>query len=393
MTPTSSSDQPVEKILVADLPEGGRVRTYFLCAKKETPTTQKGSTYLRMTLRDASGELTAINWEPDTMLLSACEEGDVVEAAGRYKVHEKYGPQLNVDSLRRLNEGEYDPGALTAVSPVAGGELQERLRELVTGVADAPLRALLTRAIDTTREPGATFAVVPAAIRNHHAYRHGLLEHSVIVAETALRVTQAFARVDRDLLIVGALLHDVGKTRAYSADPLATGLTDEGYLLGEIVAGLEIVRGLIAETPDLSPENAELLLHIVAAHHGEREKGSPVVPQTREAVIVHYCDDMTARVAAIDEAAAKTPEGSSWTPQRVGMLGVQAYLGGSRGASDAAAASPSEGGASAPGASEDPFDEPPVAPDPEEDFGFVDEGDDAGSDEPPADGGRLFDQA
>jgi len=327
MTPSHDTGQPLEKILVADLPDGKRVRTYFLCAKKETPTTQKGATYLRMTLRDASGELTAINWDPDTMLLAGCEEGDVCEAEGKFKVHEKYGPQLYVDSLRRLDEGQYDSGTLVAVSPVATGDLDARLAAVLAAVTQAPLRTLLSLTLDTTREPGATFAVVPAAIRNHHAYRHGLLEHSVIVAETALRVGEEFANVDRSLLVTGALLHDIGKTRAYSADPMATGMTDEGILLGEIVAGLEIVRGLISETPAVSPATAQLLLHIIASHHGEREKGSPIVPQTREAVIVHYCDDMTARVAAIDEAARKAPEGSRWTPQRVGMLGVAAFLG------------------------------------------------------------------
>jgi 3'-5' exoribonuclease len=210
---------------------------------------------------------------------------------------------------------------------VATGDLDKRLANVLAAVTQAPLRGLLSLALDTTREPGATFAVVPAAIRNHHAYRHGLLEHSVIVAETALRVAEEFASVDRSLLVAGALLHDIGKTRAYSADPMATGMTDDGILLGEIVAGLEIVRGLLAETPTVSPATAQLLQHIIASHHGEREKGSPVVPQTREAVIVHYCDDMTASVAAIDEAARKLPQGSRWTPQRVGMLGVAAFLG------------------------------------------------------------------
>jgi 3'-5' exoribonuclease len=327
MTTIDTPGGPPAKILVTDLPNGKRVRTYFLCSKKETPTTQKGSTYLRATFRDASGELTGINWEPDTVLLGSFGEGDVVEVEGKFKIHDKYGPQLYVDSGRRLDEGEYDPSTLVAVSPVPTGDLDVRVRALLAAVRDPAVRALLERALDPAHEPGATFAVVPAAIRNHHAYRHGLLEHSVIVAETGLRVTEAFDSVDADLVIAGGLLHDIGKTRAYSADPMATGLTDDGYLLGEIVSGLDIIHDLIDETPGLSDEKARLLQHIVAAHHGEREKGSPVVPQIREAVIVHYCDDMTARVAAIDEAKRQVPEGTVWTPQRVGMLGVNAYLG------------------------------------------------------------------
>ena len=168
------------------------------------------------------------------------------------------------------------------------------------------LHALLERALDTSAEPGATFAIVPAAVRNHHAYRHGLLEHSLIVAEVAGAVAERFDTVNRDLTVAGALLHDIGKVHSYSADPMAPGFTDAGRLHGEIVIGHDIVRGLIDEIPDFPAEMAAQLRHIVVSHHGEREKGSPVVPATREAVIVHFCDDMTARLAAIDEIAGRT---------------------------------------------------------------------------------------
>ena len=109
------------------------------------------------------------------------------------------------------------------------------------------MRALLERAFDGSREPGATFAVAPAAVRNHHAYRHGLLEHSLIVAEAAAGVASRFDSVDRDLVVAGALLHDIGKTLAYTSDGLAPQMTDEGRLHGEIVMGHDMVRELIEE--------------------------------------------------------------------------------------------------------------------------------------------------
>jgi len=327
MTSTDPKRAPTEKTFVADLLEGEAVRTYFLCSQKEARTAATGTPFLKLTLRDRSGEVPAIHFDPADDILRALTAGDVVKVEGTYSVHERWGPQLKVERLRRLSEGEYDAAALIAVSPVPVAELEARLTSLVDSVTDQGLHYLLVVAFDRTREPGATFFTVPAAKANHHAYRHGLLEHSVVVAETALRVADGFALVDRDLLVAGALLHDIGKVRSYSNDPMTPGFTDEGLLLGEIVVGLEIVGGLIDQVPDLSPAHGQRLLHIIAAHHGEREKGSPVVPQIREAVVIHYCDDMTARLAAIDEATRKAPEGSVWT-QRIGMLGVPAYLGG-----------------------------------------------------------------
>ena len=200
------------------------------------------------------------------------------------------------------------------MSPVGFAELGERLAGLVDSVADPSLRALLERALDGSQEPGATFLVAPAAVRNHHAYRHGLLEHSIIVAETAAGVAGNFETVDRDLVLTGALLHDIGKIEAYTSDAMAPLLTDEGRLHGEIVIGHDIVRGLIAEVPDFPPETAKRLRHIIVSHHGMREKGSPVIPQTREAIIVHYCDDMTARIGAVDDAERSTPSRRELVP-------------------------------------------------------------------------------
>ncbi len=188
------------------------------------------------------------------------------------------------------------------------------------------LRALLERTFDPEREPGRGFAVGPAAIRNHHAYRHGLLEHSLVVSEVARGVADNLPSVDRDLVVVGALLHDIGKVAGYSSDPFAPGFTDAGRLQGEIVLGHDLVGALIAEIDGFPDDLSLRLRHIVVSHHGEREKGSPVVPMTREAVIVHYCDDMTARVAAVDDAERATAAGERWSSYSK-MLETPLFLG------------------------------------------------------------------
>jgi 3'-5' exoribonuclease len=313
------------RVPIAELESGQAVDTYFTCSELTAATDRNGKTYLRLKLRDATGEVNAIHFDPSDEAVGLCA-GDVVIAGGTYSVHPQYGAQVQLRRLRPAEADEYDTADLVPVSPVGVAELGERLAGLVDSVEDPWLRALLERALDGSREPGAVFLVAPAAVRNHHAYRHGLLEHSIIVAETAAGVAANFETVDRDLVLTGALLHDIGKIEAYTSDAMAPLLTDEGRLHGEIVIGHDIVRGLIAEVPDFPPETAKRLQHIIVSHHGMREKGSPVIPQTREAIIVHYCDDMTARIGAVDDAERSTPAGVRWSP-RIFMIDTAAYLG------------------------------------------------------------------
>ena len=310
---------------IAELESGQAVDTYFTCSEKTTATDRNGKTYLRLKLRDASGEVSCIHFDPSEEALGV-SAGDVVVAGGTYSVHPQYGPQIQVRRLRLAEPDEYDAAELVQVSPIGAAELGERLHALIDSVDEPHLRALLERAFDGTREPGATFVVAPAAVRNHHAYRHGLLEHSLIVAETAGGVASRFASVDRDLVVAGGLLHDIGKIEAYTSDGMSPLMTDAGRLHGEIVIGHDLVRGLIDDSPDFPPELSKRLRHIIVSHHGMREKGSPVVPRTREAIIVHYCDDMTARIAAVDDAERATAPGENWS-SRIFMIDAQAYFG------------------------------------------------------------------
>jgi 3'-5' exoribonuclease len=312
--------QPTEQALtkapphyVTRLADNASFDSYFVCVQPERATRKNGEPFLRMTLRDATGDVRAVWWEPSVEALEGLRNGDVINIRGVFSTGSQWGPQVKVELLRVLEPGEYDPACLIPVSPVGLTELGERLQRLVESVAEPALRALLERALDPEREPGRTYAVAPAAVRNHHAYRHGLLEHSVVVAEVAAAVAERFPAVDRDLVVAGALLHDIGKTLTYSSDPLAPGFTDVGRLHGEIVIGHDLVRDLIAEVPAFTPELSARLRHVIVSHHGEREKGSPVVPMTREAIVVHFCDDMTARVSACDDAERSSTGGARWS--------------------------------------------------------------------------------
>ena len=321
------------RIPICELKSGQAVEGPYCCSDKIAATDRNGKAYLRLKLRDASGEVAAIHFDPSDDALGITV-GDVVIVGGTFSVHPQYGAQVQVRRLRAADPDEYAACDLVPVSPIGPAELAERLHVLVDSVEEPHVRALLERALDGTREPGATFAVAPAAVRNHHAYRHGLLEHSLIVAEAAAGVASRFASVDYDLVVAGGILHDIGKTLAYTSDGMAPQMTDAGRLHGEIVMGHDMVRDLIDEDPDFPPDLALRLRHIIVSHHGMREKGSPVVPQTREAVIVHYCDDMTARIGAIDDAEAAAPAGDRWT-SRIFMIDAPAYVGAREEAADA----------------------------------------------------------
>jgi len=348
-----------QRVSVADLVDGQTATSYFVCAERDVRTTKNGGTMVNLTLLDSTGQVKGVHFDPSDDVVATLAPGRVVKVQGRYRVDPKWGPQFVVAQIRVLDEGEYDEAALIPVSPIGVGELRARLKALVDSVDEPHLRALLERAVDPEREPGRTFVISPAAVRNHHAYRHGLFEHSVVVAEVAAGVAERLPTVDRDLVIAGALLHDIGKVVSYSSDPFAPGFTDAGRLHGEIVLGHDMVRELMGEFDGFPAELSSRLRHIVVAHHGEKEKGSPVVPMTREAIVVHFCDDMTARVAAVDDAERATGPGERWSAFSR-MLETFVYLGDGDGspaaAGDGGGADETRGEDAPGGAARLPFD-------------------------------------
>lgn len=200
-------------------------------------------------------------------------------------------------------------------------ELEGRLRELLETVADRDLAGLLDELLGADSPTWARFRDAPAAKRLHHAWRHGLLEHSLLVAQGVAALAAIFPGIDRDLALTGALLHDVGKLDTYAFTTRGEGeearetieLTDAGRLQGEIVLGHERVRAAIDARPGFPPELAEQLLHIILSHHGALAHGSPVVPVTREATLVHMVDNIGGKLGSFDRLERELPEGERWS--------------------------------------------------------------------------------
>ena len=188
------------------------------------------------------------------------------------------------------------------------------MRELLDeAIADAQLRQLLDYFLGELSPRWQRYRDAPAAKVYHQAYRHGLLEHSLTVAQAVNAAAPFFPGIDREVAVAGALLHDIGKTEAYNDDPLAIDLTDAGRLEGEIPLGYYAVRRQIEEIPDFDPGLARAVLHVILSHHGSLEHGSPVVPATREAVLVHMIDNLGGRLGSFDRLERQLPDGESWS--------------------------------------------------------------------------------
>jgi 3'-5' exoribonuclease len=205
-------------------------------------------------------------------------------------------------------------------------QLEQDLRELIATVRSPLLSRLLAQVFASDSPTWVRFRDAPAAKHYHHAYTHGLLEHSVTVAQAVSALSGIFAGVSRDLAVTGALLHDIGKLDTYTDTGEGIEMTDAGRLRGEIVLGYTRVRDQIAALGGFPQELEQALLHIVLSHHGSLEHGSPVVPCTREATLVHMVDNLGSKLGSFDRIERELDDGAQWSSYDRG-LGAVAYFG------------------------------------------------------------------
>jgi 3'-5' exoribonuclease len=312
-------------MFVRELADGQDIDQVLLVRERELRTKRDGAEYLRLSLGDRTGSVVAIAGEGARELAEVCEAGACVRVAGRYCVHPRYGGQLRLRALRAAEPHEYELADLLDGPPHPVSQMEADLRDLVAQVRDRHLHELLERAIGREAPSWPAYRDAPAAKRYHQAYRHGLLEHSLSVAKAIAVISTTFPGIDRDVAITGALLHDIGKLEAYTAGPVAIDMTDLGKLHGEIALGYYRIRRLIEEIPGFPAGLGAAVLHIILSHHGQLEHGSPVVPCTREATLVHMIDNLGGRLGSFDRLEKELPDGSAWsTFDRV--LGGGAYF-------------------------------------------------------------------
>ena len=296
-----------------ELAEGEAVAAVFAVRDRERRSRRNGEDFLRLKVADKTGTVEAVIWDGVEELFELCAPGSVVFVEGPFSVHPQYGSKITVQSLRPAGPGEYEHSDLADGPEIPVERLESDLRELVATIQHPDLSRLLDRLLGEGTSTWERFRIAPAAKYYHQAFAHGLLDHALSVAQAVSAAASAFPGLDRDVAVTGALLHDIGKTQAYNDDLLAIDLTDAGRLEGEIPLGYYLVRSTIESIDGFDPAAAQAVLHIILSHHGSHENGSPVVPATREATLVHAMDNLGGKLGSFDRIERELPAGESWS--------------------------------------------------------------------------------
>jgi 3'-5' exoribonuclease len=306
-------------MLVNEFSDGVEIDQVLLIREAERRQRRDGGEYLRLHLGDRTGAVVCMVWEELEGTEELARAGTPVHVRGRYTVHPRFGPQINLRGLHPAAPGSFSSEDLLD-GPARGVEqMEEEVRELLDTIQEPHLRILLERVFGEDSELWAGYRVAPAAKYYHQAYRHGLLEHSLGVAQAVSAISATFGAVDRDVAVTGALLHDIGKLEAYTDElPSAPAsrvidLTDAGRLIGEIALGYYRIRRMIEAIEGFPAELAQAIGHIILSHHGALEHGSPVVPATREATLVHMVDNLGGRLGSFDRLEKQLAPGKRWS--------------------------------------------------------------------------------
>jgi 3'-5' exoribonuclease len=300
-------------MLVRELSDGCEIDQVLLVREVEVRPKRDGGELLKLALSDRTGSVSAMIWDGVADLQPHLRAGVAVRVIGRYQCHPRYGNQITIRALRRPPEGSYELSDLLDGPPRSAALMETDLRELVATVRDPHLAELLDRIVGPAASTWPAYRDAPAAKVFHQAYRHGLLEHSLTVGQAVHAMSATFPGIDHDVAVTGALLHDIGKLEAYASDGVRIEMTDAGRLQGEIVLGYTRVRRAIESIEGFPEARAEAVLHIILSHHGQLEHGSPVVPCTREATLVHFVDNLGGRLGSFDRLEKELPDGERWS--------------------------------------------------------------------------------
>ncbi|HEV2326394.1 MAG TPA: HD domain-containing protein [Terracidiphilus sp.] len=327
----------MKEIYITDLPGFDENRIfdgYFLVLSKQQRMTKSNKPYLILMLSDKTGQMEARVWEPgDPRIAREFERGDVVKVRGCVTRFDDRC-QIKVDHLRKAHE---DEAALEDMLPATifdVNELWGRLNATVERVTNPDLKRLL-EALLTEPEIARAYREAPAARQLHHAWLGGLLEHVVSLLGLAEKVADHYSILDRDLLITGVILHDIGKIRELT---WATGFdySVEGVLLGHIQMGVDLVEKTIAGLPAFPERLRTLVLHLILSHHGKLEFGSPKLPMIPEALALNFVDDFDAKMQAMASEFEKSARegrgadeltGKVWALDNRQLLNTKKWLG------------------------------------------------------------------
>jgi 3'-5' exoribonuclease len=301
---------------VQQLTDGETIEEVYLVTDKQLRANRNGNLYLQCELRDRTGSISARLWNAGEHLFRSFESGDFVGIRGKVQLFQG-ALQVILGNIERTETEKVDLADFLPHTEQDVGKLLDRLRGTLMRLSNPHLRALV-ECFFMDDEFVHAFCRVPAGVRNHHAYLGGLLEHVVTLLDGAERLLPLYPELDRDLLLMGIFLHDIGKVRELSFSKVFA-YTDEGQLIGHLIIGVEMLNEKAAKVPDLTgePFPFELLLrlkHMTLSHHGSYEFGSPKLPMTPEAIALHCLDNLDAKVHTFTrDIRDDRNQATSWT--------------------------------------------------------------------------------
>jgi len=283
----------MKSIYVTDLSPNQDVTAVFLVQSKDVRQKKSGEPYLSLSLVDRTGAIDAKMWDNVSEVMNTFDRDDFVKIKGRVQVYQNK-PQLTIHRMMRVDDSDVDFSDYFPASTRDPEEMFTELRGIIAGMENPHLKALLEAVLDD-EEIAERFRRAPAAKSIHHAYLGGLIEHVLSLCHLSKEVSAQYSFIDVDLLLTGAVLHDIGKVSELSYRR-SFGYTDEGQLIGHIIMGLRMIDDKLRELPDFPPKLRTLVDHIVISHHGTLEFGSPKVPLFPEAVLFHFLDNMDSKM-------------------------------------------------------------------------------------------------
>ncbi len=298
-----------KKIYAKDLSDGDLLKDVFLVKKKQKGLSRSGSPYLTLILCDKSGDIEAKVWENADKYDELFDVKDFLLIKGRVTKY-RGKLQITVHDLSMLDDDNVCLKDFIKASPLSPDKMIEDLREIYNQISCSRIRKLIFSFIED-KEFLKTFYKTPAATSVHHAYLGGLLEHVLSLSRLAVMMGQHYPVINRDILLAGVFFHDIGKTKEINVDRTFS-YSDEGKLLGHISMGVEMVSQKAAGLKDFPRETLLLIKHMIMSHHGHLEYGSPKLPQTLEAVVLHFLDDMDAKINTISNLTGETGN-ESWS--------------------------------------------------------------------------------
>ena len=316
----------VAKAFARDLEDGQSIDSVFVVRDRARREKKNGESFLKLRLSDVTGTVEGVIWEDVEAAVEVTAPGAIVRVAGRFSVDSRHGGCISVQTVREAAQHEYDAGDLHDAPPHPYDAMVGDMRELIGTVQNPHLRALLESFFAEESQEWQRWREAPAAKHYHQAYRHGLLEHSLSVAQGVSALSATFPGIDRDVAVTGALLHDIGKIEAYEQSGAAIEMSDAGKLQGEIPLGYYMVRRRIEDLPGFPADAAQAVLHIILSHHGKLEHGSPVAPCTREATLVHMIDNLGGTLGSFDRIEKSLGAGQCWSNYDRG-ISSSAYFG------------------------------------------------------------------